>query len=70
VAKFVRGRPVETDAPTVEVDGGLPPGRHRFELVVEDEAGNRSDPSTVDVVVGEGRGPRRLFGRLFGRRPE
>ena len=70
MAKFVRGKPVETDAPTVVVDAGLPPGRHRFQLVVVDDAGNRSAPAAVDVVVGPRPGPSGLIGRLFGRRAE
>ncbi|MCP5152192.1 MAG: hypothetical protein H6983_23830 [Ectothiorhodospiraceae bacterium] len=55
MAKFVPGEPVTTETATVEVtqslEDFLPPGRHRFQLVVEDDAGNRSDPDTVDIIV-------------------
>ena len=41
--------------PTIEVTASeelpLLPGRHQFQLVVEDDAGNRSDPDLVEVVV-------------------
>ena len=56
-----------TDEPTITVEtlptiavGGtrlpsplntLVPGRHRFQLVVEDNNGNRSEPAFVDVIV-------------------
>ena len=37
----------------VEVDKEkpLPPGRYSFELVVIDDAGNESEPATIDVIV-------------------
>ncbi len=37
----------------VDVDKNKPllPGRHRFELVVIDDAGNESDPAVIDVIV-------------------
>jgi len=41
---------IETETPTVEVEG-LAPGQYRFQLVVEDEAGNRSQADTVSVTV-------------------
>lgn len=31
----------------------LPPGRHRFSLVVVDDSGNESTPDTVDVIVAD-----------------
>lgn len=53
-----------TDEPTITVEttqnivGPIPsplvtlsPGRHRFQLVVEDDKGNKSDPAFVDVTV-------------------
>jgi hypothetical protein len=56
MVKFAPGRPVETREPVVDVDPGLPEGKHRFELVVEDDEGNLSSPSVaVVVVVGGGR---------------
>ncbi|MCA1568395.1 MAG: PASTA domain-containing protein [Acidobacteria bacterium] len=42
--------PITTDAPTIEVEA-LPPGRHRFQLVVVDDSGNRSQPDAVVVTV-------------------
>lgn len=50
MAVFVRGRPIKTTAPSITVEK-LPPGRHEFQLVVVDEAGNRSKPDRVAVVV-------------------
>jgi hypothetical protein len=53
--EFRTGQPVETDAPDVEVTVSptalLPAGRHRFQLVVVDDSGNRSDPSITEVIV-------------------
>jgi hypothetical protein len=42
---------IETREPTIEVDPGLEPGRHRFQLEVFDEAGNRSRPAVVIVEI-------------------
>ena len=53
MVSFVRGRPVTTELPTVEVDPGLPAGLHRFRLVVVDERGRASrvaDEVTLAVV--------------------
>ena len=53
--EFKPGRPVETDTPEVEVtvapNAPLSPGRHRFQLVVMDDSGNQSEPSTAEVIV-------------------
>ena len=53
--EFRPGQSVETDAPDVEVtvlpNAPLPAGRHRFQLVVVDDSGNRSEPSTTEVIV-------------------
>ena len=64
--KFTPDKPVVTRKPAVEVDPGLAPGRHRFHLILEDEAGNRSRPAEIVITVGErprnkgaGRGGRR-----------
>lgn len=55
MAEFKPGTPVVTGEPSVEVTVSeelpLKPGRHRFQLVVEDDAGNVSLPDIVDVVV-------------------
>ena len=42
---------IETRTPTIVVDPGLPPGRHRFQLEVFDEAGNRSKSATAVIEV-------------------
>jgi hypothetical protein len=49
--RFQRNAPIETTQPTVVVDAGLPPGAHRFQLVVVDGAGNRSRPAEVVVRI-------------------
>lgn len=55
MAKFIPGQEVKTDTSSIEVTidpaQPLPPGRHRFQLIVEDDAGNVSNPSFVDVIV-------------------
>jgi YVTN family beta-propeller protein len=51
MAKFTINTPLTTAAPTISVDAGLPPGTHRFQLVVQDEAGNASQAAVADVVV-------------------
>lgn len=55
MANFVPGQEVKTDVPNVEVTitpgNPLPPGRHRFQLVVVDDAGNESEPAAVEIVV-------------------
>lgn len=47
---FAIGQPITTDVPGIEVDG-LPAGSHRFQLVVVDNAGLRSKPDQVVVLV-------------------
>jgi hypothetical protein len=47
---FTIGRPVTTDVPGIEVDG-LPAGSHRFQLVVVDDDGMRSQPDQIVVLV-------------------
>jgi hypothetical protein len=49
--KFKRRETIETRAPTIVVDAGLPAGRHRFELVVFDDTGHRSKPATAVVEI-------------------
>lgn len=55
MATFVPGQELQTTESTVEVTvtptAPLPPGRHRFQLVVVDDSGNQSEPATVDIVV-------------------
>lgn len=55
MATFVVGTPVDSADPTLEftVDPAAPlsPGRHRLQLVVEDDAGNQSLPDAVDIIV-------------------
>ena len=55
MAKFVTGQEVRTNTSSVEVtidpSNPLPPGRHRFQLIVEDDAGNQSEPAMVDIIV-------------------
>ena len=49
MARFALNQTIETGAPTIAVDPGLPLGRHRFQLVVIDDAGRRSRP--VEAIV-------------------
>ncbi len=64
MADFNRRRRFTTRRPRIAVAGTLPVGRHRFELVVEDESGNRSRPAQIEVIVVRNRlGP--LPGDLF-----
>lgn len=51
MAKFVVGRPLTTREPVIEVDAGLPPGVHRFELVIVGASGLKSPPDQVLVQV-------------------
>lgn len=43
--------PVTTRANFVDVQNDLAVGTHHFQLVVVDEAGNRSNPTRAQVVV-------------------
>jgi hypothetical protein len=53
--KFKPNVPVVQEDALVQVDvdktDPLPPGRYHFELVVIDDAGNESEPATIDVIV-------------------
>ncbi|MDZ4797556.1 MAG: hypothetical protein SGI92_05295 [Bryobacteraceae bacterium] len=41
------------------IDAGLPPGRYRYQLVVQDDQGNRSAPVQIVVIIRPTtRGPR------------
>lgn len=51
--KFRPNEPVATREARVVVDAGLPVGRHRFQLVVINERGQRSKPAEIVVQVTE-----------------
>ncbi|MGA2410563.1 MAG: hypothetical protein ABSG46_09280 [Candidatus Binataceae bacterium] len=52
MANFNIGTRVETTENTIEVSlEGVAPGKHRFQLVVVDEAGTESIPSACDVII-------------------
>jgi hypothetical protein len=69
--------PLETDQPNVvvEVDPQKPlvTGRHRYELVVTDDSGNVSEPTSILVIVADRERPTAVldgpdvvnFGRSF-----
>lgn len=57
MARFEIGTTLPTTEPFIVVDAGLPSGRHRFQLVVEDEAGNQSRPDQVIVTLVARTGP-------------
>lgn len=77
MAIFQPGQPVETTEPVVEVtvtpEAPLATGRHRFQLVVVDDAGNVSDPDVAEVIVRDTQRPTAVltapeqveFGRSF-----
>jgi hypothetical protein len=77
MAEFVINQDVETDVPTVEVTIGpnnpLRLGRQRFRLIVVDDAGNRSAPDEVEIIVADQDAPTAVlrapnlvgFGRSF-----
>jgi hypothetical protein len=51
VATFSIGKPITTREPFIEVDPGLKPGTHRFQLEVETTDGRLSPPDVVAVTV-------------------
>ena len=51
MARFSIGRPIATREPFIEVDPGLRPGIHRFQLEVETLDGRVSKPDFVSVTV-------------------
>jgi hypothetical protein len=57
MAEFVVNQDVTTQTPTVEVtisaNNPLPLGRHRFRLIVVDDAGNRSAADEAIVIVAD-----------------
>ena len=48
---LTRNQPFATREPAIQIDAGLPPGAHRFQLEVIDDGGLRSRPDAVTVVV-------------------
>lgn len=61
MAEFIINTDVVTNEPTVEVtvtpNRPIALGRHRFQLVVVDDAGNRSVPDEVTVIVADQEAP-------------
>jgi hypothetical protein len=51
MADFTRQREFKTREALLKVDPGLAPGVHTFQLVVEDERGNRSKTAQVKVEI-------------------
>ncbi len=51
MVQFALNQTIETAEPTITVDPGLPLGQHRFQLVVIDAAGNRSQPAIAVVDI-------------------
>lgn len=51
MATLTPGRPVTVQTPELLVENQLTPGRHRFRLVVIDEAGLESEPAELVVTV-------------------
>ncbi|WP_437723483.1 hypothetical protein [Sorangium sp. So ce861] len=55
MANFEQNKPIETVENHVEITPTpgppLQPGLHVFQLVVEDQAGNRSAPASIEVIV-------------------
>ena len=57
MTRFVTGRVIRSKQPTMVVDPGLEPGRHRFEVTAIDRAGNRSKPALVTVTIARSPNP-------------
>lgn len=61
MAEFTINEPIKTEEPRIEVtvtdNDVLRPGRHRFRLVVADDAGNISQPDEVTVIVADQTAP-------------
>lgn len=61
MADFVINTDITTDTPTIEVtvspDRPLPTGRHRFRLIVVDDAGNRSAADEVEMIIADQSAP-------------
>jgi hypothetical protein len=54
---FRRNKVAKTTRPSVTVDGGLPLGIHRFQLIVANGRGIESEPAEVVVKIVERRLP-------------
>lgn len=65
MAEFVINTDVTTTVPTVEVtlsaNSPLPLGKHRFQLIVIDDSGNKSIPDEVQVIVADQQNPTAVF---------
>ena len=48
---FRPNEPIVTEEPTVVVDGGLPEGTHRFQLVVINDRGQQSPAAEIVVTI-------------------
>jgi len=57
MAAFTVGQSIVSTVPRITVDGDLEPGRHRFTLVVTDDAGNSSAVAEAVVLVFDRRPP-------------
>ena len=51
MAVFTLNKPIVTREPFITVDNKLNAGRYLFQLVVVDEQGNKSKPSSIIVTV-------------------
>jgi hypothetical protein len=51
MAAFQEGKPIASPVPTIQVDAGLAPGTYQFQLIVEDDSGNRSAPDVKIVQI-------------------
>jgi len=51
VARLAIGQPLSQPHPMLTVENALQPGRHRFRLVVTDNAGNESAPDEIVIIV-------------------
>lgn len=54
MARFTVGKPIVTKDPSIEVDPGLKPGTHRFQLEVVTGDGRVSKPDVTTVTVVDG----------------
>lgn len=59
--EFTINTPISTDQPLIDVTitaaRPLALGRHTFRLVVEDDAGNQSEPDTIVIIVRDSEKP-------------
>jgi len=66
MAEFAINTDIATDTPTIEVtlsaDRPLPLGRHRFRLIVVDDAGNKSAADEVVVIIADQGAPTAVLG--------